>query len=376
VPAVTFVLLAWSMVADELVLIIAVLPLIAVCAVRAGRALLAARRSATPNTGGIWRESRYEAALAGAAAAAAVVATAVPHVIHHVGGFYLKPVESQLAPLSMITGHNLRITADGVLLLGGAYFHGLPAGAQKWFVMLHVVGVALAVLGALVTAWRFFRGEDRLPQLLLAGIVINAAAYALGTNAAALASTREITPVLPLAAALAGCQLGPRLLAMRVTARRVVIPVLGLVLAGYAAGLGLELTAPEPPVQNTQLAAWLAEHPIGSGLSGYWQSNEVVLASGGRASVRAIKLSGGRLIPAPANVKVEWYNPAVSRADFVVLAPPTPGYGGFKSRSVAIADFGKPWRVYHVGPYTILRWRKNLLRDLGPVTNVPWTYGK
>lgn len=376
VPAVTFVLLAWSMVADELVLIIAVLPLIAVCVVRAGRALLVARRSAPPGAGGTGRELRYEGALAGAAAAAAVVATAVPHVIHSAGGFYLKPVQSQLATLSMITGHNLRITADGVLLLGGADFHALPAGAHKWFVMLHVAGVALAVLGALVTAWRFFRGEDRLPQLLLAGIVINVAAYALGTNAVILANTREIAPILPFAAALAGWQLGPRLLTMRVTARRVVIPVLGLVLAGYAAGLGLELTAPEPPAQNAQLADWLAGHPIGTGLSGYWDSNVVVLASGGRASVRAVKLAGGRLAPAPANVKVRWFDPAVSRADFVVLAPSVPGYGGFRSRKAAIADFGQPWRVYRIGPYTILRWRENLLRDLGPVTNVPWTYGQ
>lgn len=349
-PAVTFVLLAWSMVADELVLIIAVLPLIAVCAVRADRALLVARRSAAPDAGVTRRELRYEGALAGAAAAAAVVATAMLHVIHSVGGFYVKPVQSQLAPLSMITGHNLRITADGVLLLGGADFYGLPAGADKWFVMLHVVGVALAVLGVCVTAWRFFRGEDRLPQLLLAGIVINAVAYALGTKAGILPNTREIAPILPFAAALAGRQLGPRLLAMRVTARRVVIPVLGLVLAGYAAGLGLELTAPEPPAQNTQLADWLADHPIGTGLSGYWESNAVVLTSGGRASVRAVKLVDGRLAPAPNNVKVEWFDPAASRADFVVLAPSVQGYGGFKSQLVVIANFGRPWRVYHVGP--------------------------
>jgi hypothetical protein len=224
-----------------------------------------------------------------------------------------------------------------------------------------------------VTAWRFFRGEDRLPQLMLAGIVINAVAYALGTKAGILPNTREIAPILPFAAALAGRQFGPRLLAMRVTARRVVIPVLGLVLAGYAAGLGLELMAPEPPAQNTQLADWLADHPIGTGLSGCWESNSVVLTSVGRASVRAVKLVGDRLAPALNNVKVEWFDPAASRADFVVLAPSVQGYGGFKSQLVLIANFGKPWRVYHVGPYTILRWRKNLLRDLGPVTNVPWT---
>ena len=92
--------------------------------------------------------------------------------------------------------------------------------------------------------------------------------------------------------------------------------------------------------------------------------------------MRAVKLVGGRLAPAPTNVKVEWFDPTVSQADFVVLAPSVPGFGGFQSRKAAVADFGKPWRVYHAGPYTILRWRKNLLRDLGPVTNIPWTYGK
>jgi hypothetical protein len=120
-----------------------------------------------------------------------------------------------------------------------------------------------------VTAWRFFRGERLLPQLLLAGIVVNVASYALGTHALNLPTTREMAPVLPFAAALAGWQL-PRLLTAAKPGRLVVLPVLGLVLAGYVAGLALELTTPAVPAQNARLASWLVRHHFGDGLSGYW----------------------------------------------------------------------------------------------------------
>jgi hypothetical protein len=48
----------------------------------------------------------------------------------------------------------------------------------------------------------------------------------------------------------------------------------------------------------------------------------------------------------------------------VVLSPGIPGYVGFSDRRAVIATFGEPARTYRVGPYTVLQWRKNLLRDM------------
>jgi hypothetical protein len=174
-----------------------------------------------------------------------------------------------------------------------------------------------------------------------------------------------MAPVLPFAAVLAGRQLAGPLLAARRPVRLAAFPVLGAVLAGYVAGLALELTAPAVPAQNAQLASWLADHHFKTGLSGYWQANVVTLTSGGRVQVRALDDEGSRLVRHVANSNAKWFNPAVSSADFVVLGPTVNGYPGFTDRSTVIATFGQPARVYHDGPYTILQWHKNLLTDLG-----------
>ena len=137
-------------------------------------------------------------------------------------------------------------------------------------------------------------------------------------------------------------------------------------LAGYLAGLGLELTGPAAPPQDAQLTAWLESHPIGTGLSGYWEANVVTLASGGRVAVRPVTIADGRIVadrrrgqgrlvqpgPFPGGLRgaVPWHQrvPRVLRAD----------------QQAVLATFGKPGRVYQVGQYTILWWPKNLLADI------------
>ncbi|HVT69955.1 MAG TPA: hypothetical protein VHF26_19545, partial [Trebonia sp.] len=335
------VILSWSVIGDQLVLVAAILPLIGVCAVRVVRELRRRQRSAASaaqaadgargrgsrRTGG-WDGLRYEAALAAGGLVAALVGMVAPHVMRAIGGYDVPPVASSLSPLHTIVHVTIPVTGDGFLLLGGAYFPGLH-GAQAWFTMLHVVGVALAAGGVGVTAWRFFRGESLLPQLLLAGIAVNVAAYALGTHALNLPTTREMAPVLPFAAALAGWQL-PRILTAAKPGRLVALPVLGLVLAGYVAGLALELTTPAVPAQNARLASWLVRHRFGDGLSGYWEANVVTLTSGGRVGIRALDVRAGRVVPHIANSRADWFDPAVSAADYVVLnRSVNPGYPGF-----------------------------------------------
>jgi hypothetical protein len=368
VPALVAALVAWADLADSIVLLAAVIPLVLVCAFRVARSR---RRPA---------DRWYEIALALGALAGFGVAQVAYLVIRAVGGYITRPLGFQLAPLSEIFGHNLPIAAQGLLLLPGADFFGLPAGASTLFVALHLVGVAAAAAGIALAVWQFRRRDaDFVNQLLLTGIVVNFIAYVATTHVYNVASAREIAPALPFAAVLAGRELGPLFGARRVRGPRhgapryrpVWVAALCLVLAGYVAGLGLELTAPTAPTQAAQLTAWLESHPLGTGLSGYWEANVVTLTSGGRVAVRPTAITDGRVAPTPANTKSVWFDPALSRVDFVVLgpsvpgAPGDPGYPGFTDRQAVLATFGKPSRTYHVGQYTILWWPKNLLADVG-----------
>jgi hypothetical protein len=90
----------------------------------------------------------------------------------------------------------------------------------------------------------------------------------------------------------------------------------------------------------------------------------VTLTSGGRVAVRPLTIKGGRVVADDAEVKDEWFDPARSIADFVVLFPGYPGYPGFSDRRAVLATFGKPARTYQVGRYTILWWHRNLLTAL------------
>jgi hypothetical protein len=352
VPVITSGVLAWTVIADEVALVIAVAPLVGVCAIRC---LRSPRR---------W----YELSLAAGGVIAAALGLALPHAIRALGGYTSPPVLDGLSPLHTIIHHNLPITGKDLLILFGAYLPGQAPGAFGWFAMLHVVGLALVACGVVVTAWRFLRGGEReiVPQVLLAGIVVVVGIYIVGTNATVLENAREFSSVVPFGAILAGRQLAPAL-TRPIPARGIALSALGVVLAGYVAGLGLELTVHEAPPMNSQLAAWLEKHPLGgTGLSGYWEANVVTLTSGSSVGVRPVNVTSGRVIPHGPNTQASWWDPASSYADFVVLGPPDNPYGypGFTNRKAVVATFGKPARVYHAGPYTILWWHKNLLDDL------------
>jgi hypothetical protein len=138
-----------------------------------------------------------------------------------------------------------------------------------------------------------------------------------------------------------------------------------VVLAGYLAGLGLELTAPTAPPQAASLSSWLSSHHLGTGLSGYWEANVVTLTDGGDGVVvRPVTVAGGRVVPYNHEIKPDWFDPARSTADFVVLFPGISDYPGFSDLRAVLATFGTPARTYHVGRYTILWWHRNLLTDL------------
>jgi uncharacterized membrane protein len=284
------------------------------------------------------------------------------HVIRAYGGFYMPIPTAHVAGGAALL-RNLGITAQGLMLLGGADFLGLRLTASTVFTMLHVVGVFLAAWGTGLAAWRFLRDRDLVAQLLVAGVAINVAVYVLSTKANVITQTREIAAVLPFSAALAGRLLAGRLLARQVKAARLV-PLLLVVLLGYLAGLARELSQPVVDAQNQQLTSWLAARHLHTGLSGYWESNVVTLTSGDRVQIRAVAPSDGRLMPGIRESKAQWYDPGRNTANFIVLFPGLAGYPGFTQERAVLATFGQPGRTYHVGSYTVLVWNRNLLREL------------
>jgi hypothetical protein len=162
-------------------------------------------------------------------------------------------------------------------------------------------------------------------------------------------------------------------------ARRSVTSFLLLVLAGYAACLGYEVTQPAVPAANAPLAAWLSAHHLTHGLSGYWQSSSVTLDSAGlkgdglkgaglkgqgQVTVRALTNDNSGLVPYRWETKLSWFDWHTRYANFVVLEN-RPGTLNYWMPASQIENvFGRPASRYTTGPYTILVWHHNLLVTL------------
>ncbi len=219
VPVIASALLCLAEVADSLVLVAGIVPLALVGTGRA--ALLAWARPA-----GWRRAAGYQLALAGGALVAAEAAHWVLRAVTAAGGFTVRPVGTALAPLDGALRHNVPMASKCLLLLFGADTGGAADGQWPGFLVLHLAGVVLAVAGVLVAAAgaasgtrRFVRRlpgrggrGDLVSQLLLAAIAVNLGAFLMTERVIDLASAREIAPVLPFAAALAGRELTPLLL--------------------------------------------------------------------------------------------------------------------------------------------------------------------
>jgi hypothetical protein len=344
VPVIITGLLAWADAADSITAVAAIVPLAAVCALRLARPGLSPA------------ERRWLAALGAGALAAAGLAGVVLRLIHAAGGFTVRPLGFQLAGPGEIFGHNLPVAAQCLLLLTGADVFAADGAGPVALAALHLAGTAAAGAG-IAAAARRWRRLGLTDQVLLAAITVNLAAFVLTNRVDGVPSAREIAPVLPLAAALAGRQLAPRLLRLPA----LILAGLTLAGAGYLAGLGAELTAPAAAPQAAPLTAWLETHHLGTGLSGYWEASVVTLTSGGRVAVRPVTAGGGRLRANPGEVRSSWFDPGQSAAHYVVFFPGVAGYPGFTDRATARAAFGPPATTYQAGQYTIWYWPANLL---------------
>jgi hypothetical protein len=352
-------LLTWVLIADPLALLVGVAPLVAVCALRAAR-------EAHRQGGGIravLRANWYDLALAVAAIAAQGLAALAGRLLQA----YLHPVPYQLAPVSTWPKHAF-VTGKGLLALFGAKPEGPPAALA--FALLHLAGVALVVWAAWRVARHFLSWPDMLSQVLLLAMVLNVAAYVPSTLANATdLNAREFALVLPYGAVLAA-----RTLAAGSQARlqvgwrsagragRTGLLAGGVLLAGYAAGLGWAAAQPSVPPMNARLVAFLEAHHLTSGIGGYWESSVATVGSDGAVTIRAVL--PGTLAPDLWEARASWYDPGSSRASFLVTSK-TPGFfHHWQPDAAALAALGKPARTYRTGPYTVYVYDKNLLAEL------------
>jgi hypothetical protein len=367
VPVIVGLLLTWVLVADPLVLVVGIVPLAAVCVMRVLRAVLSAR---PPDRGAALRASWYEVSLAAAAILAYGLAALVNRLLSASGGFIMHPLGYQLAPVHTWL-HHARVTGEGLLALFGAKPQG-PA-AEMAFALLHLAGVALVAWAMWRVARRFASWPDLISQVLLVAMVLNVVVYVPSTLANATdLNAREFAVVLPFGAVLAGRVLAEPLATSWRGAEAGLLSWLrgvrwraGLaaaLAAGYLASLGYAAAQPSVPPANAQLAAFLAEHHLTDGISGYWLSSIVTVGSDGAVTVRAVQPS---LRPYLWEAKGSWYDPGSRRATFVVTDSQAGFFNHWEPSAPALAALGPPARTYHVGPYTVLVWNTNLLAAPG-----------
>ena len=360
VPVLVGLLLAWVLVADQLVLLAGIVPLAAVCLLRVLRDMPAARRAAG-DAGWLrtcLRARWYELSLAVAALAAWPVASAVSRLLSSSGGFVLHPIGYKLAPLGTWPKHAW-VSSQGLLAMFGAKPQGpVP---ELVFAVVHLAGVGLVAWAVWRVARRFLSWPDMISQVLLVAMVVNVAAYVPSTLADATdLNAREFAVVLPFGAVLAGRTLAPVIVSWRkpkLTLAWALLPC--ALLAGYAASLGYAAAQPAAPPANSELAGFLAAHHLSDGVSGYWQSSIVTVQSGGAVTVRA--LLPGTLRPDLWASKASWYDPGLHQATFLVTENKPGFFNHWEPNPTALAAYGPPARTYHVGPYTVYVWNQNLL---------------
>jgi hypothetical protein len=380
----TFVLLVWAQLDDLVATLSCAVPLALVCGASAAAFLLAAGVRRFVGVGRRRRDGRapraraargdaqsaaYNAALAVLAAASFGVTELLIKAINNAGGFYSRaiPANSQISHWATVPAQ-LQALGENLLILYGANFWRLPE-PQAAFAYLHLVCLALALLGLLVTIARW-RQADRVARSLVVGIVVMLAAGAASPLMIPSGGTHEIAVVLPLGAALGGRAVGPWLAdlagsgqvgqAGRAT-RAWVTGLLAAAGLGLLCCLGYAAAQPAVPPKDAGLANWLVEHHLTSGLSGYWNANITTLITGGRVHLAPVTNGGkyGYLWVA----KEAWFNPAVSHANFIVATTHQEG-GNDVPLKYVLSWYGKPAKSYRFDQYTILVYQRNVLESV------------
>ena len=350
VPVVVGVLLTLAQVSDVLATFAGAAAVAVACGVRVCLEIVRRQRPL--------KFPGYDLSLVVAAVISIGLAHLVPWGIHAAGGFYLRPPKNGLglAPISALPTHAWDMGYN-LLILFGADFFGQQTAVGVVLALLHLTGVALALLGLLIGLFGFFgRAADRVIQVLVAGTVIILVAGTFGNYMAKIVGAHEIVTVLPFCAVLAGRLLGGCLVKARL------VPTLAVGLACYLGALAYNDTQPIQAPLHVDLADWLEAHHLTTGLAPYWESNITSLDSGGRVRLAPLKPGGASANPYESNSA--WYNPAVSRANFVVTVSAPPSDASLVTPGEVLAQFGPPARTYHFEEYTVMVYDYNLLTRL------------
>jgi len=357
VPVLVCLLFTATMVADSIILLTGIVPLVFVGSGRAFAGLIRRKERRTA----IW----YELSLAGAAAVAGVAGSFGPRVMAALGGYRQSPVVS-FTDLGQLQ-HGSWAALRGFLELFGANvlhisFLGARPALEVVFVAVHLAGAVLAIWALGVGLARIFRPGELIVPVFAVAIVANLGAYMISMRAQDLLGAREIAAVLPLGAVLAGRVLGDRMAVWIRAAKGWFVPALSVLAVGYLAALGFGAAQPSVPPQSQPLASWLAAHGLTRGLASYWQANSTTVASSGRVVVSAVVPDASEhLVPYLWESDLTSYDPARHYANFVV----TDGPGAWPAMQLsAVLTFGRPARSYQADGYTIMVWNANVLARL------------
>ena len=350
VPVVVGVLLTLAQVSDVLATFAGAAAVAVACGVRVGLEVVRRQRPLKSAGYDLW------------IGLAAVISIELAHLvlwgINAAGGFYMRPPKNGLglAPISALPAHAGDL-AYNLLILFGADFFGQHTAVGVVLALLHLTGVALALCGLLIGLAGFFgRAADRVIQVLVAGTVIILAAGTFGNYMSKIVGAHEIVTVLPFCAVLAGRFLGGALVKARL------VPLLAVGLACYLGALAYNDTQPVQAPLHVDLADWLVAHHLTTGLAPYWESNITSLDSGGRVRLAPLKPGGASANPYESDSA--WYDPAVSRANFVVTVSSPPSDASLVTPGQVQARFGPPARTYHFKEYTVMVYDYNLLTRL------------
>ena len=321
---------------DLTVRYVAVPAIIAVCAYRA----LAARSLRSPDT-----------LLAGTALVSVPLSALFSKFWVHIGGFTTAPPRGGLAPAHEWPHHVLVTLANIRVLFGGAPVAGVVPGWKGYF------GLACTLAGAFGLAWVAWRWRraSRAEQLIAAGIVFNCGVFAVSTFATP-GEPHELAAVLPCGAALAARALVPARI------RNTTAALAAVTATALIAALPLAYAATRPAFHSPKapLAAWLQAHGLTYGLASYDDGATVTVLTGNRIQLQAVHVGAKRIGRSHYEVREDWYYPSQHDATFAVAnaAQDLPV-------SVVLRNFGQPAATYKVDNWTIMVYKKNLLRLVG-----------